>query len=183
MEHIEYCVLDGFNFMMDMYERQMKEGYDGWKHYGEFIKNFMDNIVGTSSKKWIIIAHNFKELMNSGDYRYYVPIKGSTAKLGLESLFNIVVYTRKIPLLQAREMIESGKVDPELFHISEDEEIEGVKYTYQVRSTQETVEGRIRSISGLWNAKQIFIDNNAQLLLNHIEEHYKKKEAEFNQTN
>lgn len=172
MDHIEYCVLDGFNYLMDMFESQQKNGYDGWKDYAEFIKDFMQQTVGTSKKKWIIIAHTYKELMDNGQYRYYVPIKGSASKTGLESWFNVVIYSVKIPLKKAKEMIDQGKVDPELFHISEDEEIEGVKYCYQVRSTAETSEGRIRSLAGMWNAKQIYIDNDAELLMKHLSAYF-----------
>lgn len=172
MDNIEYCVLDGFNYLMDMFESQQKNGYDGWKDYAEFIKDFMQQIVGTSKKKWIIIAHNFKELIDTGLYRYYVPIKGSASKIGLESYFNIVIYTVKIPLKKAKEMIDQGKVDPELFFITEDEEIEGVKYCFQVRSTADMAEGRIRSLSGMWNAKQIYINNDAELLMKHLSAYY-----------
>lgn len=83
MDTVEYCVLDGFNYLMDMFESQQKGGYDGWKDYAEFIKNFHQQIIGTSKKKWVVIAHNYKELMESGLYRYYVPIKGSASKIGL----------------------------------------------------------------------------------------------------
>lgn len=172
MPDIEYCVLDGFNYLMDMFESQQKNGYDGWKDYAEFIKDFMQQTVGTSSKKWIIIAHNFKELMEQGLYRYYVPIKGSASKIGLESYFNIVIYTVKLPLKKAKEMIDQGKVDPDLFFITEDEEIEGVKYTFQVRSTADMAEGRIRSLSGMWNAKQIYVNNDCELLMKHLSAYY-----------
>lgn len=172
MPNVKYCVLDGFNYLMDMFESQQKNGFDGWRDYAEFIKDFMQQTVGTSSKQWIIIAHNFKELMENGLYRYYVPIKGSASKTGLESYFNVVVYTVKLPLKKARQLIDEGKVDPELFFITEDEEIEGVKYCYQVRSTADMAEGRIRSLSGMWNAKQIYINNNAQLLMSHLEAYY-----------
>lgn len=172
MDNIEYCVLDGFNYLMDMFESQQKNGYDGWKDYAEFIKDFMQQTVGTSKKKWIIIAHNFKELMDQGLYRYYVPIKGSASKIGLESYFNVVIYTVKLPLKKAKELIDQGKVDPELFFITEDEEIEGVKYCFQVRSTADMAEGRIRSLAGMWNAKQIYINNDAELLMNHLSAYY-----------
>lgn len=172
MDSIEYCVMDGFNYLMDMFESQQKNGYDGWKDYAEFIKDFMQQIVGTSKKKWIVIAHNFKELMDQGLYRYYVPIKGSASKIGLESYFNVVVYTVKLPIKKAHQLIQENKVDPELFFITEDEEIEGVKYCFQVRSTADMAEGRIRSLAGMWNAKQIYINNDAQLLMNHLTAYY-----------
>lgn len=172
MPDIEYCVLDGFNYLMDMFESQQKNGYDGWKDYAEFIKDFMQQTVGTSNKKWIIIAHNFKELMDQGLYRYYVPIKGSASKIGLESYFNVVVYTVKLTLKKAKELIDQGKVDPDLFFITEDEEIEGVKYTFQVRSTADMAEGRIRSLAGMWNSKQIYINNDSDLLMKHLSAYY-----------
>lgn len=176
MDTIEYCVLDGFNYLMDMFESQQKNGYDGWKDYAEFIKNFMQQVIGTSKKKWIILAHNFKELMSNGEYKHYVPIKGSASKIGLESYFNVVIYTTKFPLKKAKELIDLDKIDKDLFHITEDEEIEGVKYAFQVRSTPDTAEGRIRSLLGMWNAKQVYIDNDCQLLMDHLEKYYSDEE-------
>lgn len=172
IDSIEYCILDGFNYLMEMFESQQKNGYDGWKDYAEFIKELHQQVIGPSKKKWLIIAHTYKELMDNGQYRFYVPIKGASAKTGLESWYNIVVYAVKFPLKKAKEMIEQGKVDPNLFFITEDEENDGVKYCYQVRSTPDMAEARIRSLAGMWNKNQIYINNDAQLLMDHLSAYF-----------
>lgn len=47
----------------------------------------MQQVVGASSKKWIIIAHNEEETVltgpNAGMKQYRVPLQGSEAKHGL----------------------------------------------------------------------------------------------------
>lgn len=87
MDSIEYCVLDGFNYLMDMYESQIvrkaTNTQSAWGDYGAFLQNFMQQVVGVSTKKWIILAHNAVELTPAGDYRYFVPIKGASKNTGL----------------------------------------------------------------------------------------------------
>lgn len=172
MDSIEYCVLDGFNYLCDMFEsvvvKNSTNTQNGWANYGEFIRNFMQQIMGTSTKKWIVIAHNTIELTPSGDYRYYVPIKGAVGKIGLESFFNVVVYAQRMKVDKLKEL----EFDPELLHFSPRDERLGYKHVFQVQPTKEISEGRIRDLAGMWEDNQIYMDNDAQLLLDHINRYF-----------
>ena len=61
-----------------------------------------------------------------------------------------------------------------MLNITEDEEIDGFKYVFQCRLTKKTVGERIRSPIGLFNRKETYVDNDVQLLLDHINEYYNK---------
>ncbi|MGV8863227.1 MAG: hypothetical protein ACOH2T_18935 [Pseudomonas sp.] len=58
--------------------------------------------------------------------------------------------------------------------ITEDDELVGFKYVFQTRLTKDTYFERIRSPMGLFKVNETFIDNNAQLLLNHLTTYYGK---------
>nr|DAS77090.1 MAG TPA: AAA domain protein [Caudoviricetes sp.] len=172
MDSIEYCVLDGFNYLCDMYESMVVKTatntQQAWGLYGDFIRNFMQQVMGTSTKKWILIAHNAVELTPAGDYRYYVPVKGAMAKTGIESFFNVVVYAQRMKVDKLKEF----EYDPELLHFSARDERLGYKHVFQVQPTKDMAEGRIRDLAGMWNDNQIYMDNDAQLLLNHISNYF-----------
>lgn len=172
MDSIEYCVLDGFNYLMDMFEsvvvNQSTNTMKSWGEYADFIKNFMQQVIGPSKKKWIIIAHNNEELTPEGEFRYYVPIKGSAAKIGIESYFNVVVYAQR----QKLSNLNKYDSDPELLHITTRDERLGYKHVFQVQPTKEVANGRIRDLDGMWEDNQIWIDNDAQLLMDHLSKYY-----------
>lgn len=136
--------------------------------YGTFIQNFMQQVVGVSNKKWIIIAHNAVELTPQGDYRYYVPVKGAAKNIGFESWFNIVIYAQRQKVDKLKEL----EFDPELLHFTGRDERLGYKHVFQVQPTKDVAEGRIRDLAGMWNDNQIYMDNDAQLLMNHLENYY-----------
>ena len=77
-----------------------------------------------------------------------------------------MVEATKIPLKDLKEF------DPELLKISEDEEDLGFKYVFQTRLTKETIGTRIRSPMGMFSKKQTYMDNDAQLLLDHLAKFY-----------
>ena len=172
MPEIEYCVLDGFNYLCEMYETMVvntaTNTMQAWGQYADFIKSFLQQIVGVSQKKWIILAHNNAELTPQGTYRYYVPIKGSVARIGIESYFNVVVYAQRMELSKIMEMPHN----PNLLHITPRDERLGYKHVFQVQPTKETADGRIRDLEGMWGDDEIFIDNDAELLMNHLESYY-----------
>lgn len=60
----------------------------------------------------------------------------------------------------------------DMLHITEDEELLGFKYVYQTRLTKQTLGERIRSPMGMFSKEETFIDNDAQILLDHLEEYY-----------
>lgn len=176
MPNIEYCVLDGFNFLMKMFITEvidnMTNTQAGWGEYGKFIQRFMQQIVGNSKKKWIIIAHNEEETVLTGTQagmkKYKVPISGGEGKHGFEAWFNHVIYTTKLPIAEARKLLETGtNVNPEQFTISPEEE--HVKYAFVTRNTENFALGCIRSDFGTWQANQTYLDNDILLVMNHFD--------------
>lgn len=61
----------------------------------------------------------------------------------------------------------------DLLNISEEEEDLGFKYVFQTRVTKDTVNTRIRSPMGLFNKSQTFMDNDCQILLDHLNNYYR----------
>lgn len=59
-----------------------------------------------------------------------------------------------------------------MLHITEDEELLGFKYVYQTRLTKQTLGERIRSPMGMFSKEETFIDNDAQVLLDHLKDYY-----------
>ena len=132
----------------------------------------MQQVVGASSKKWIIIAHNEEETVmtgpNAGMKQYRVPLQGSEAKHGYEAYFNHVIYTAKIPTAQAQKLLDEGEfVNPEQFTISPQER--KAKYAFVTQQTDDFALGRIRSDFGTWDLNQTYIDNDIQLVMNHFD--------------
>lgn len=136
--------------------------------YGTFIHMFFQEVVGASNKKWIIIAHNTVELTPEGAYRYYVPIKGSVGKVGIESFFNIVIYAQRQDINKLKE----HDYDPEMLHITERDERLGYKHVFQVQPTKEVTGGRIRDLLGMWQDNQIWMDNDVNLLAQHLDKYF-----------
>lgn len=60
-----------------------------------------------------------------------------------------------------------------LLNISEEDKELGFKHVFQTRQTKVTVGERIRSPMGLFDKNQTFMDNDAQILLDHLEDFYK----------
>lgn len=56
--------------------------------------------------------------------------------------------------------------------ITEEEEMIGMKYVFQTRLTKETVYERIRSPMGMFQINETYIDNDAQLVLNRLQQYY-----------
>ena len=60
----------------------------------------------------------------------------------------------------------------DLLNISEEEDL-GFKYVFQTRVTKDTVNTRIRSPMGLFDKSQTFMDNDCQILLDHLNNYYR----------
>ena len=78
----------------------------------------------------------------------------------------MVISTKKVPLKALREYSN------DLLNITPDEEALGFKYVFQTRLTKDTVGERMRGPLGLFETKETFIDNNAQLVLNRLHDYY-----------
>ena len=169
---VEGVIVDTLTFMMDMYESQYvlnaTNTQAAWGNYAQFFKNLMHEKVATLEKPVIFLGHTRSELDEKAmEMKTSVPIKGALKNNGIEAYFSTVVSTKKMPLVELK-----GKYENDLLHIDEEDEILGFKHVFQTRLTKKTTGERIRSPMGLFTREQTFIDNDAQLLLDHLKAFY-----------
>lgn len=168
---VDGLIIDSSTFMMDMFESQYVLGtadtMKGWSNYAQFWKNLLQQKLVQFGKPVIIIAHVLEVYDESSmSMKRSVPIKGALKNQGVEAYFSTVVEATKIPIKDLKDY------DPDLLHISEDEQDLGFKYVFQTRLTAQTVGTRIRSPMGMFTKKQTYMDNDAQLLLDHLHKFY-----------
>lgn len=164
-------IIDSLTFLMDMLESQYvitaTDTQKAWGDFAQFFKNLMQQKVVLFGKPVIIVAHVLETLDEQAhQMTVKVPIKGSLKNNGVEAYFSTVVAAKKIPLKDL-EPYES-----DLLTITEDDEDLGFKYVFQTRPTKKTVGERIRSPMGMFSRSQTFMDNDAQILLNHLHSFY-----------
>jgi len=96
-----------------------------------------------------------------------VKVKGSLMNQGIESYFNVVIACKKVTtkLLEDQESA--------YLNLTDEETTLGFKYVYQTRLTKGTVNERIRGPMQMWSAKETFIDNDLQMVLNKFATYYK----------
>lgn len=174
IEHPDECdgiIIDSLTFLMDMFESQYvltsSNTLKSWSDYAQFFKKLMQDKVLKFSKPTVILAHtqDFAD-DRTLETKTYVPIKGALKAQGIEAFFTTVVSTKKMSLKD----LEPYKND--MLHITEDEELLGFKYVYQTRLTKQTIGERIRSPMGMFSKEETFIDNDAQVLLDHLKDYY-----------
>lgn len=171
INEVDGIIIDSLTFLMDMFESKYvltaSNTMKAWSEYNQYFKTLMQDKVIKFQKPVIFIAHTLKILNeNTGEFEVSVPIKGALKGQGVEAYFSTVVATKKMPLKD----LTPYKSD--LLHISEDEELVGFKYCFQTRITKTTTGERIRSPMGLFSKEQTFIDNDAQILLDHLNNFY-----------
>lgn len=172
MPEIETIVIDSLTFLMDMFESKNVLGsansMKSWSDYQQYFKQIMQDVVAKSSKNWIFIAHNTAELQNDGTYKYYIPVKGALKNQGAEAYFSIIVYARRVKITE----LEALPYDENLLHITERDRLVGYKHVFQCDVTKELANSRIRSPIGCFASNQIFMDNDTQLLIDHLNKYY-----------
>lgn len=164
-------IIDSSTFMMDMFESQFVLGQadtmKGWSNYAQFWKNLMQDKLVQFGKPVIVIAHVLETYDESSmSFKKSVPIKGALKNQGVEAYFSTVVEATKIPIKDLKDF------DPELLSITEEERDLKFKHVFQTRLTAETVGTRIRSPMGMFSKSQTYMDNDAQLLLDHLHKFY-----------
>lgn len=170
-DDVDGLIIDSSTFMMDMFESQYVLGtadtMKGWSNYAQFWKNLLQNKLVQFGKPVIIIAHVLEQYdEGSMSFKRSVPIKGALKNQGVEAYFSTVVEATKIPIKDLKDY------DPNILHISEDEQDLGFKYVFQTRLTKESMGTRIRSPMGMFTKQQTYMDNDAQLLLDHLHKFY-----------
>lgn len=166
-------IVDSATFMMDMLESQYvltaANTQKAWGEFAQFFKILMQSLVVQVNKPTIFLAHTLTNLDDSSPTgtRTAVPVKGSLKNNGLEAYFSTVVSTKRMPLRKLEPYLNNG-----LLNITEDDEILGYKHVFQTRPTKETAGERIRSPDEMFTREQTYIDNDAQILLDHLNKFY-----------
>ena len=165
------AVVDTVTFMMNMHESvhvlTSNNTQKAWGDYYQFWQELMQQKVSKAKTPVLMLAHTNTELNEeAGEYRTAIPVKGALKRVGVESFFSTAVATKKMKL---KDLVPYHN---DLLNITEDDEIVGFKHVFQTRLTKTTTGERIRSPMGLFTREQTFIDNDAQLLLDHMFKFY-----------
>lgn len=165
------AIIDTITFLMDMFESVYIVGnantQKAWGDYAQFFKNLMQDYVVRFGKPVVILGHTRSELDEAAmQMRTQVPVKGSLKNNGIEAYFSTVVSTKKVSIN------ELEKYQSDLLVITDEDRDLGYKHVFQTRPTKATVGERIRSPMGLFSREQTYMDNDAQLLLEHLRKFY-----------
>lgn len=164
-------IVDSLTFLMDMYETQYvinsANTMKAWGDYGQFFKIMMQQKVARLGKPAIFTAHVKDELDEKAmEMKTMVPVKGALKNNGVEAYFSTVVAAKKIAVKDLE------KYKSTLLTITDDERELGYKHVFQTRPTKTTTGERIRSPMGMFSKEDTYIDNDCQLLLNHLDQFY-----------
>ena len=167
---IHTIVIDSITFLMDMFESlyivNAGNKMDGWAQYQQFFKTLMQQKVTSSDKAVIMIAHTRTDIDDNQNSFTAVPVKGALKNNGIEAYFSTVVAAKKVPIK------ELEKYGSDLLEITEHDRLLGYKYVFQTQITARTTGERIRGPMGLFTVSQTYMENDAQLLLTHLNKYY-----------
>lgn len=168
---IHTIVVDTVTFLMDMFESvhviNSSNTMKAWGAYAQFFKTLMQDKVANSTKNVIMLAHTMDVLNESeGIMETLVKVKGSLMNQGIEAFFSTVIASKKMPLQKLDAYKNKHLI------ITPEEEAVGFKYVFQTMLTKDTVNERIRSPMGMWSQQETFIDNDAQFLIDQLNEYY-----------
>lgn len=167
---IHTVIIDTVSFMMDMYETEYIIGSSNtqaaWGNYAQFFRRLMSEIAKTDV--YAIFLGHLESVLDedAGIMRTRVPVKGALAKKGLEAFFTTVINVSKVPI---REL---EKTPNALLTTSPREEALGFKHVFQTQTTKKTVGDRIRSPFGLFKDEELYINNDAQVVIDRLHEYY-----------
>lgn len=170
---VDGIIIDTATFMMDMFETMYvvnsANTMKGWSDYAQFFKTLMQQKVTLFGKPVVILAHTREDTdETTAEKVVAVPVKGSLRNNGVEAYFSTVVAAKRMSIKD----LEKHGYDPELLHISEEEKELGVKHVFQTNITKNTKGERIRSPIGMFTKSQTYMDNDAQILLDHLHKFY-----------
>lgn len=168
---VDGIITDSITFLMDMYETQYvltaANTMKAWGEFAQFFKILMQQKVTAFNKPAIFTAHVLDVLDEKNmEMKTSVPVKGSLKNNGIEAYFSTVVAAKKILIKDLKNY------DDSLLIITDEEKELGYKHVFQTRPTKATTGERIRSPMGMFTKEQTYIDNDAQLLLDHLDKFY-----------
>jgi len=167
----EGIIVDTQTFLMDMYESvhviNSSKTMQAWGDYAQFFKKLMQDKVAKSDKWVIFTAHTRTDLDEATSTMHTkIPVKGALQNNGIESYFSTVVSTKRMTLKSLE------KYANKMLIVTPQDEALGFKHVFQTQLTKETVGERIRSPMGMFTTEETFIDNDAQMLLDHLRVYY-----------
>lgn len=170
-ENYDGIIVDSLTFLMNMFESMYvinsANTMAAWGSYAQFFKTLMQDKIIKFGKPVIITAHVRDELDEKNmEIKTSVPIKGSSKNEGVEAYFSTIVASKRMTVKD----LEPFK--SKLLTITDEEKELGFKYVFQTRLTSKTTGERIRSPMGLFDKSQTFIDNDCQILLDHLHSFY-----------
>lgn len=171
IDDVDGIILDSLTFLMDMFETQYVLGshdtMKGWSNYAQFFKVLMQQKVPAFKKPVVIIGHVRDDLDEKNmEIKTAVAIKGSLKNNGVEAYFTTVVAAKKIPIK------ELEKYGSKMLTITDEERELGYKHVFQTRPTKQTTGERLRAPMGMFERSETYTDNDAQILLDHLNEFY-----------
>lgn len=169
---VEGIIIDSLTFLMDMYESQYvltaANRQTAWNDYQQFLKTIMQDKVIKFSRPVIIMAHTLDVYDEASmSMKTAVPIKGALKGVGVESFFSTVVGAKRLPIK------DLAPYSNPYLNITDMEKMLEFKYVFQTQPTKKTAGERIRSPMGMFTMEQTFIDNDAQMLLDFLNDYYK----------
>jgi hypothetical protein len=171
MPDVHTIVIDTLTYLLDMYESlyvyNAANGQKAWGDFAQYFRNLMQTYVAKSTKNVIFLAHTADALNESEMVmETKVPVKGATKNNGIESYFSLVIATKKVALKALKDY------QSDLLTITPEEQALGFKYVFQTKLTKETVGERLRGPLGMFETKETFTDNNAQLIMDRLHSYY-----------
>jgi AAA domain len=167
---VEGAVLDTITFLAQSFERQYvinaTNTQKAWGDYGNFYRELI-HAIKAGTKNYAILAHEDTQLNEQTmQMESKVPIKGSVGKVGVEADFTTILSTKQMPI----KKLEGFEND--LLHITDEEREDGFKYVFCTRVAKEFVGEKMRSAMGLWNRKELFIDNDLEQVFERLRTYY-----------
>lgn len=168
---IDGIVVDSLTFLMDMFNNKYiynaVDGRAAWGDYQQFFRTMLQDKVPTFAKPVIFMAHVRDDFDAATEtYKTTVPIQGALKNVSVEAYFSTIVSAKTLTLKQ----LEPYQND--MLTITPDDEMLGYKHVFQTRLTKNTTNERIRSPIGFFEISETFIDNDVQMLLNHLNKCY-----------
>lgn len=174
-DEVDGIIVDSLTFLMEMYESQYiigsANGMAAWAQYQQYFKKIMQELVPKFGKPVIFTAHVKDEVDEKTlDTKTFIPVKGALKGVGIEAYFSCIVSCKRVSLKDLKDYVNP------LLPISEEDEVVGYKHVFQTQLTKKTTGERIRGPMGLFTRKETFIDNDAQLVLDKLNEFYSDDE-------
>ena len=168
-------ILDTLTFLMDLKESQdvfgSSNGQQAWAEFAQYFKKIMQEKVALLHVPVVFLAHTLTTLDDAGLAHTSVPIKGALKNQGVEAYFSLVVSTKRMSI---KDLVANPDYDQNLLRITDDDRANGFKYVFQTRLTPKTLGERIRAPMKMFNLNQTYMDNDVQLLMDHVSNYYKQ---------